>query len=81
MKRLIEECTQRGVFEQHREYIEKWLQYIDQQKFSQKLEKQLLDEISRYIETREQKHKDKIIEIIWNETGTEAYISRGLNRQ
>lgn len=74
MEKLIEECTHRGVFEQHRDYIKDWLAYIDQQKFSAKLETQLLKEIKRFTETRDEKIKEKIIEIIWNETGTEAWI-------
>lgn len=74
MKKLITECTQRGVFEEHRDYIRDWLAYIDQQKFSAKLETQLLNEIKRYTETRDEKCKKRIIEIIWNATGTEAYI-------
>lgn len=74
MKRLIEECTQRGIFEQHREYIRDWLNYIDQQRFSAKLETQLLNEIRRYVETRDKRIKKKIVEIIWDKTGTEAWI-------
>jgi len=74
MKRLIEECTQRGIFEQHKDYIRDWLNYIDQQRFSAKLETQLLNEIKRYLKTRDEKIKKKIIEIIWNETNTEAWI-------
>ena len=77
MKKLIEECTNRGVFEQHKDYIRDWLNYIDQQKFSRKLETQLLNEIKRYIETRDEKYKKKIVEIIWNECGTEAWITGG----
>jgi len=76
MKRLIEECTTRGIFEQHRDYIRDWLVYVDQQKFSKKLETQLLTEIRRYVETRDEKVKKKIIKIIWNETGTEAYVKK-----
>ena len=76
MKKLIEECTQRGIFEQHKDYIKDWLQYIDQQRFSAKLETQLLNEIKRYTETRDENCKKKIIEIIWNETGTEAWIRK-----
>jgi len=77
MKKLIEEFTRRGIFEQHKDYIRDWLTYIDQQKFSKKLETQLLNEIRRYIETRDERIKEKIIEIIWNETGTEAWIKGG----
>lgn len=76
MKRLIEECTQRGIFEQHKDYIKDWLAYIDQQRFSTKLETQLLNEIRRYVETRDERIKKHIIEIIWNETGTEAWIKK-----
>ena len=76
MKRLIEDCTQRGVFEQHKDYIRDWLVYIDQQRFSAKLETQLLNEIRRYAETRDESIKKKIIEIIWNETGTRAWIKK-----
>ena len=77
MNKIIEECTVRGIFEEHRDYIRDWLQYIDQQRFSAKLETQLLNEIRRYVETRES--KEKIIEIIWNETGTEAWIKNTLD--
>ena len=80
MKKLIEECTTRGIFEQHRDYIKRWLAYIDQQKFSQKLETQLLTEIKRYVETRDEKVKKKIIEIVWNETGMEAWIKKSTLR-
>ena len=74
MNKLIEECKQRGIFEEHRDYIRDWLRYIDQQKFSEKLETQLLNEIRRYVETRDERIKEKIIEIIWNATNTEAWI-------
>ena len=80
MKKLIEECTQRGIFEQHRDYIRDWLAYVDQQKFSKKLETQLLTEIKRYVEKRDEKVKKKIIEIVWNETGTEAWIKKSTLR-
>ena len=81
MKKLIEKCTQRGVFEQHKDYIKDWLQYIDQQRFSAKLETQLLNEIKRYVETRDEKVKEEIIEIIWNETNTEAWIKKEVKKK
>lgn len=76
MKKLIEACKQQGIFEQHREYIRAWFQYIDQKNFSKKVEKQLLNEIKKYIKTRDKQNKNNIIEIIWNETGTEAWIKK-----
>lgn len=77
MKKLIEKCTEQGIFEQHKDYIRDWLNYIDQQKFSRKLETQLLGEIKRYVKTKDEKYKKKIIEIIWNESGTGAWIKGG----
>jgi len=76
MKKIIEACKEQGVFDKNREYIRAWLRYIDQQKFSNKLETQLLNEIKRYIEKRDKETKDKIIKIVWNETGTEAWIKK-----
>lgn len=81
MKKLIEKCSQRGIFEEHREYIKDWLAYIDQQKFSKRLETQLLNEIKRYVKTRDKETKEKIIEIVWNEAGTEAWIKGVLKVQ
>ena len=76
MKKVIGECTRQGIFEQHKDSIKDWLQYIDQQRFSAKLETQLLNEIKRYTKTRDENCKKKIVEIIWNETGTEAWIRK-----
>jgi len=74
MKRLIERFQQEGIFEQHRDYIRAWLTYLDQKKFSKKLEKQMLSEIKRYLATGDKLILKHIIEIVWNETNTEAWI-------
>ena len=34
----------------------------------------MLGEIKRYLETRDSKILDYIVEVIWNETDTEAWI-------
>ena len=74
MRRLIERFKEEGIFEQHRDYIRAWLTYLDQKRFSEKLEKQMLAEIKRYLKTRDKVILDYIIEVIWNETDTEAWI-------
>ena len=74
MRRLIERFKEEGIFEQHRDYIRAWLTYLDQKRFSEKLEKQMLAEIKRYLKTRDKVILDYIIEVVWNETDTEAWI-------
>ena len=74
MRRLIERFKEEGIFEQHRDYIRAWLTYLDQKRFSKKLEKQMFAEIKKYLETRDRKYLDHIVEVIWNETDTEAWI-------
>jgi predicted house-cleaning noncanonical NTP pyrophosphatase (MazG superfamily) len=74
MRKIITEFKKQGVFEQHRDYIRAWFTYLDQKAFSEKLEKQILGEIKRYLATRDRKILDHIIEVIWNETNTEAWI-------
>ncbi len=74
LRKIISEFKKQGIFEQHRDYIESWFTYLDQKAFSEKLEKQILDEIKRYLATRDRSILDHIIEVIWNETDTEAWI-------
>ena len=74
MRRLIERFKEEGIFEEHREYIRAWLQFLDQQNFSKKLEKQMLAEIKRYLATRDRNILEHIVEVIWNQTNTEAWI-------
>ncbi len=74
LRKIISEFKKRGIFEQHRDYIKAWFTYLDQKAFSEKLEKQILDEIKRYLATRDRNILDHIIEVIWNETDTEAWI-------
>ena len=74
MKKLINEFKKQKIFEQHRDYVRAWFTYLDQEAFSEELEKQILDEIKRYLATRDRKILDHIIEVIWNETNTEAWI-------
>ena len=74
LRKIISEFKKRGIFEQHRDYIKAWFTYLDQKAFSEKLEKQILDEIKRYLATRDRSILDHIIEVIWNETDTEAWI-------
>jgi len=63
-----------GIFEDHRLYIKAWLSYLDQKEFAEKLEKQMLNEIKRYLKTRDKLILDYIVEVVWNETDTEAWI-------
>lgn len=63
-----------GIFEKHRLYIKAWFSYLDQKEFAEKLEKQMIQEIKRYLATRDSKILDHIVEVIWNETNTEAWI-------
>jgi len=65
---------EQGIFEEHRLYIKAWLSYLDQKEFGEKLEKRILKEIKRYLATRDRKILDYIVEVIWNETNTEAWI-------
>ncbi|MBA7544944.1 hypothetical protein ES705_37306 [subsurface metagenome] len=74
MKRLIKECKKQGVFEKNRDLIKAWLTYLDQKRFSKKVEKQILTEIKRYLSTRDKTILDYIVEVVWNETDTEAWI-------
>lgn len=78
MKKLIAEFKKRGIFEKHRDYIRAWLTHLDQKRFSEKVEKQMLAEIKRYLATRDKTKGnvilDYIVEIIWNTTNTEAWI-------
>lgn len=74
LKKIIKEFKKRGIFENHRLYIKMWLSYLNQKEFSEKSKRQMLGEIKRYLATRDNKCKDKIIEVIWNETDTEAWI-------
>ena len=74
LRKIIKEFKKQGIFEEHRLYIKAWLSYLDQKEFSKKLEKQMLNEIKRYLATRDRKILDHIVEVIWNETDTEAWI-------
>ena len=78
MKKLIKECKKQGIFEKNRDLIRAWLTYLDQKRFSKKVEKQMVAEIKRYLKTKDKTKGniilDYIIEIVWNETDTEAWI-------
>ena len=74
MRRLIEKFKEKGIFEKHRDYIRAWVTYLDQKNFSKELEQQMLDEIKRYLATRDRAILDHIVEVIWNESNTEAWI-------
>lgn len=74
MKKLIKEFKEEGIFEKHRDYISAWLSYLDQKEFEVKVEKEMLDEIKRYLSTKDEKILDHIVEVVWNETDTEAWI-------
>lgn len=63
-----------GIFEKNREYIRAWFTYLDQKEFSERLEKEMLGEIKRYLITKDAKILDYIIEVIWNTSDTEAWI-------
>ena len=67
-----------GIFEKNREYIRAWFTYLDEKEFAIRLEKKMLVEIKRYLAARTKTEGniilDYIIEIIWNETDTEAWI-------
>lgn len=74
MKKIVGEFTERGIFEEHRKYIKAWFTYLDQKEFGERLEKQLINEIKRYLSTRDSNILDYMVKIIWNETDTEAWI-------
>ena len=74
LRKIIKRFKEEGIFERNRDLIKAWLSYLDQKEFSAKLEKQILGEIKRYLETRDSKIKDYIVEVVWNETDTEAWI-------
>ena len=74
LRKIIKECKKQGIFEEHRLLIKAWLSYLDQKEFSEKLEKQMLEEIKRYLATRDNLILDYIVEVIWNATDTEAWI-------
>lgn len=74
LRKIIKEFRKQGIFEEHRLLIKAWLSYLDQKEFSEKVEKQILAEIKRYLQTRDRKILDYIVEVIWNETDTEAWI-------
>ena len=78
LRKIIKEFKKQGIFEEHRLYIKAWLSYLDQKEFSEKLEKQMLNEIKRYLKTRIKTKGniilDYLVEIIWNATDTEAWI-------
>ena len=74
LRKIIKRMKEEGIFEEHRLFIKAWLSYLDRKEFSIKLEKQMLNEIKRYLKTRDSAILDYIVEIIWNETDTEAWI-------
>ena len=74
LRKIIKEFKKQGIFEEHKLYIKAWLLYLDQKEFSEKLEKQMIEEIKRYLKTRSNVHLDYLVEIIWNATDTEAWI-------
>ncbi len=74
MRKLIKECKKQGVFEKNRDLIRAWLTYLDQKRFSKKVEKQILTEIKKYLSKRDKVILDYIVEVVWNETDTEAWI-------
>lgn len=74
MKKIVKEFKKQGIFEHHRDYIRAWLTYLDQKAFSEELEKKMLAEIKRYLATGDRKILDYVIEVVWNEADTEAWI-------
>lgn len=74
MRKLIKECKKQGVFEKNKDLIRAWLTYLDQKRFSKKVEKQMLVEIKRYLKTKDRVILDYIVEVVWNESDTEAWI-------
>ena len=64
MRRLIKKFKQEGIFENHRDFIRAWLTHLDQKRFSEKVEKQMLEEIKRYLATRDKKILDYIVEVV-----------------
>ena len=75
MQKVIAECKRQGIFKQHREYIKAWLKHMDELEFEKKVGDKILNEVKRYVETKNKTSKKKIIELIWNESGTEAWIA------
>jgi len=78
LRKIIKKFKEEGIFENHRDYIRAWLSCLDQKEFSEELEKKMLGEIKRYLGARNKTEGnvilDYIIEVIWNETDTEAWI-------
>jgi len=74
LRKIIKRMKEEGIFEDHRLYIQAWFSYLDQKEFSEKLEGQMLDEIKLYLSTRSNVHLDYLVEVVWNETDTEAWI-------
>ena len=74
LRKIIKKFKEEGIFEKHKLYIRAWLSYLDQKKFSKKVEKQMLGEIKRYLATRDRKVLEHLVEVVWNESGSEAWI-------
>ena len=57
--KVVSEFLKLGLQDKFKEDIEAWFIYLDQQRFGKKLEKQMIDEIDRYLATK--KSIDEII--------------------
>lgn len=61
----MEEFKKRGLHIKYKKEIAEWLIYLDQQKFSRKLEKQILQEIERFMAGK--KSTEELLEEIFKE--------------
>ena len=57
--KVISEFLKRGLQDNFKDEIAAWFIYLDQQRFGKKLEKQMIDEIDRYLATK--KSIDEIV--------------------
>ena len=59
------EFLKQGLDKKYKEEIEAWFIYLDQQEFGKRLEKQMLEEIERYMSTK--KTTEEIVDEIFKE--------------
>ena len=62
--KVISEFLKRGLQNKYKDEIEAWFIYLDQQRFGKKLEKQMMEEIERYLATK--KSIDEIVVYSFN---------------
>ena len=62
--KVVSEFLKLGLQDKFKEDIEAWFIYLDQQRFGKKLEKQMMEEIERYLATK--KSIDEIVVYSFN---------------